>query len=104
MPLLQDPVRLITLVLSVIMLGIVGYGFMSGDVVVWWNNLWAEPWNFVTLADLYISFWLMAIVMFAFSENKLASLPWIIAINVIGSPVFGLWLLLNLPRLRKRMG
>lgn len=104
MSLFSDPARIITLVLSVVMLGIVGYGFAAGDVTRWWADLLAEPWAQVTLADLYISFWLMAVVMFVFSENKLLSLPWIIAINVIGSPVFGLWLLLNLPRLRKRMG
>lgn len=104
MSLFQDPARIIVLILSVVMLGIVGYGFSAGDVTVWWADLMVEPWNQVTLADLYISFWLMAVVMFVFSDNKLVAIPWILAINVIGSPVFGLWLLLNLPRLRKRMG
>lgn len=102
MSLFSDPARLIVLILSVIMLLIVGYGFQAGSLDAFLAAL-NEPWNQVTLADLYISFWLMSVVMFVFSKNKLASLPWIVAINVIGSPVFGLWLLLNLPRLRKRM-
>jgi len=104
MTLFQDRTRVLVLILSVVMLGIVGYGFATGNLDAFLAALRGEAWNQVTLADLYISFWLMAVVMFVFSENKLASLPWIIAINIIGSPVFGLWLLLNLPRLRKRMG
>lgn len=103
MTLLQDIPRLITLILSIIMLAIVAYGFGTGNLDAFLIAM-REPWTQVTFADLYISFWLMSVVMFVFSENKLASLPWIVAINFIGSPVFGLWLLLNLPRLRKRMG
>jgi len=103
MSLFQDIPRLITLILSIVMLLIVGYGFANGDLDAFLTAL-REPWNQVTLADLYISFWLMSVVMFVLSKNKWASLPWIVAINIIGSPVFGLWLLLNLPRLRKRMG
>ena len=103
MTLLQDIPRLITLILSIIMLTIVAYGFATGNLDAFLIAM-REPWTQVTFADLYISFWLMSVVMFVFSENKLASLPWIVAINFIGSPVFGLWLLLNLPRLRKRMG
>jgi len=99
----QDVPRVITLILSVVMVLIVAYGFANGNLDAFLAAL-REPWNQVTLADLDISFWLMSVVMFVFSGDKLASLPWILAINVIGSPIFGLWLLLNLPRLRKRMG
>jgi hypothetical protein len=103
MSFLQNVPHLIVLILSLVMLGIVGYGFAAGDLDAFLLAL-REPWNQVTLADLYISFWLMSVVMFVLSRNKWASLPWIVAINIIGSPVFGLWLLLNLPRLRKRLG
>lgn len=103
MNLAQDPVRLIVLLLSVVMLAIVGYGFASGNFDAFVTALFGEAWNQVTLADLYISFWLMSVVMFVFSPQKWMAVPWIVAINVIGSPVFGLWLLLNLPRLRKAM-
>ena len=103
MNLAQDPARLIVLLLSVVMLGIVGYGFASGHLDAFLADLFSEAWNQVTLADLYISFWLMSVVMFVFSPRKWTAVPWILAINIIGSPVFGLWLLLNLPRLRKAM-
>ena len=103
MSFLQNVPHLIVLILSLVMLGIVGYGFAAGDLDAFLLAL-REPWNQVTLADLYISFWLMSVVMFVLSRNKWASLPWIVAINIIGSPVFGLWLLLNLHRLRKRLG
>ena len=96
------PSQWLALILSVVMLAIVGYGFATGNLDAFLAALGSEAWVQVTLADLYISFWLMSIVMFVFTEKKLHALPWIILINIIGSPVFGLWLLLNLPRLLQR--
>ena len=84
------------------MLGIVGYG-MAAAISTPSSRLCTANLEQVTLADLYISFWLMSMVMFVFSPRKWTAVPWIVAINVIGSPVSGLWLLLNLPRLRKAM-
>ena len=77
MTLFQDPARLIVLVLSVVMLGIVGYGFAAGNLDSFLADLASEAWNQVTLADLYISFWLMSVVMFVFSPRKWTALPWI---------------------------
>ena len=103
MNLAQDPARLIVLLLSVVaMLGIVGYGFASGNLDAFLAALFSEAWNQVTLADLYISFWLMGVVMFVFSPRVDGG-----AVDrgdqYHQQPVFGLWLLLNLPRLRKAM-
>ena len=57
MPFLQNIPQLIVLILSLVMLGIVGYGFGAGNLDAFLTAL-REPWNQVTLADLYISFWL----------------------------------------------
>ena len=89
MNLAQDPARLIVLLLSVVMLGIVGYGFASGNLDAFLAALFSEAWNQVTLADLYISFWLMSVVMFVFSPRKWTAVPWIVAINIIGARFSG---------------
>ena len=87
--------RLLVLVGFVALTGLIVWAFMMGGG---WDEVFAVtamPWGLVTLADLYLGFLLIAVVIFAVEENKLIALAWTIPIFFLGNVWSALWFLLR---------
>jgi len=71
--------------------------FVEGGVIT------GLPWGVVTLADLYLGFILISLVIFLAEPNKLVALAWIVPIFFLGNVWSGLWLVLKAPELARRL-
>jgi hypothetical protein len=58
----------------------------------------SDPWGLVTLADLYLGFLMIAVVI-ALVERPLPAALWIVAALVLGNVVAAAWLALRLGRI-----
>src|SRR5689334_18952212 len=63
----------------------------------------ALPWGVVTLADLYIGFLLLAVLVFLTERNWLFALLWAAPIFVVGNVWAALWFVIRLPQLAKQL-
>ncbi len=63
----------------------------------------AEPWTLVTLIDLYLGFFLIAVVIFAVETSAVARLFWAIPVFFLGNIWSAAWLIVRLPVLVRRM-
>lgn len=63
----------------------------------------ANRWGQVTLADLYLGFFLSAIVIASFEKSPLTAALWILPIPFIGNLWTGIWFLVRLRHLRERL-
>jgi hypothetical protein len=93
-------------VLQAIVLG-VGLAFFA--LVVWaiatasffasFAAITADPWGLVTLADLYLGFLLIGLVIWAVEGPGLRAILIALSILVLGNVVTAIWLAIRLPRL-----
>jgi len=65
--------------------------------------LTSQPWGLVTLTDLYLGFFLSALVIWFFESRPLVALLWILPIPVLGNVWTALWFIIRLAHLRERM-
>ena len=59
-------------------------------------------WGWTALADLYLGFILIAIIIAVFEENKTVALFWIVPLFFLGNIWSALWFVLKLPTLVDR--
>ena len=62
-----------------------------------------EPWSIVSLVDLYLGFFAMAIVIFLFERNTLAALFWAAPIFFLGNLWTAVWLAFRLPAIARAL-
>ena len=79
--------------------GLVVWAIAAGDFSAAMATLTADPWGWVTLADLYLGFVLISVVIFVTEESKPRALLWIVPIFFLGNVVSAAWLALRLGRL-----
>ena len=65
--------------------------------------LMANRWGQVTLADLYLGFFLSAVVIGFFEKSPLVAALWILPIPFIGNLWTGIWFLIRFRYLRDRL-
>lgn len=70
------------------------------EVVV--PELLGQPWGAVTLADLYLGFFLGAVVIVLFERRLWVGLAWALPIFVLGNVWTALWFVVRLPAIRDR--
>ena len=61
------------------------------------------PWGVGMLADLYVGFALMAVIVFLAERSWVSALLWSLPIFVLGNIWTAAWLVLRLPSLARRL-
>lgn len=61
------------------------------------------PWGVATLADLFVGFFLFAVIVFLTERSWLVAALWAAPIFVLGNIWAALWLVIRLPHLAKQL-
>lgn len=86
---------------GLLLLGLILWAIIAGDFGAAGEFLLGKPWGIVTMADLYLGFFLSAVVIFYAEPDKKTALVWLLPIFILGNVVTALWFVLRgLPRLR----
>lgn len=78
------------------------WAVFAADFWLSFDAITADPWGVVTLADLYLGFFLIAIVI-AFFERGMTSIFWILPLPFLGNVWAVIWFVVRLPELRRRL-
>ncbi|MEQ8655779.1 MAG: hypothetical protein RIC24_00535 [Hyphomicrobiales bacterium] len=62
-----------------------------------------DPWGVVSLADLYLGFFIFAAFVFLVDGARPASFAWVIALMFLGNVLAMVWLVLRWPLLMQRL-
>lgn len=90
------------LALTITFIGLVVWAGLNGDFMPEGAAIWSLPWGKVMLADLYLGFLLVSIIVLLIEPIGIA-IPLILAIFLLGNWVSALWLVFRLPTLTKRL-
>jgi hypothetical protein len=101
--------RLLIAVLGVALLGAIFWasmnsGALHGSIFDQGGVMLTLPWGVVTLADLYVGFAFMAIVILIAERSWVWGTLWALPLFVLGNVWAAVWLLVRLPRLAERLG
>jgi hypothetical protein len=91
-------VRLVLLSLAAAFAGLIVWAFIHASFWASFAAITADPWGIVTLADLYLGFVLISVVIVAV-ERSWRALPWVLVLFVLGNIVSAIWVAHRLPRL-----
>jgi len=88
--------KVVTLLGALLMAGVIGYAFRTGDFGAEGAKLLAMPWGIVSLVDLYTGFTLFS-GWIIFREKSLpVTLLWIVAVMTLGAFAMSLYAFLAL--------
>lgn len=65
------------------------------------GDMMSEPWTIVTLIDLYLGFFIAAIVIMITERRLFTGLAWALPVFFLGNIWTALWLVIRLPRMRR---
>lgn len=91
--------QLLPFVAALVLAALIVWAAGAGDFMGFGAVLMSDPWGVVTLADLYIGFFLAALVIWFSHANKLVALLWILPLPVLGNVWTGIWFAIHLPRI-----
>lgn len=74
------------------------HGFTAGDFFADGGMILDNPWGIVSLVDLYVGFIIFSMWIFFREKNIYISIPWMVAIMVLGWLAGSLYVALNLGR------
>ena len=77
----------------VAMAAAVVYGFASGGFGEDFAAVWALPWGKVSLVDLFVGLFLVAVVIIWREREVRRWLPWVVALVFLGNLVTGAYLI-----------
>lgn len=75
--------------------GLLGWAIATGDFLQEGAVLLSLPWGQVTLADLYLGFFLYAVLVFVVERSKLSAALWALPVFVLGNVWAALWFILR---------
>lgn len=95
-------IRIIVAVLGAAFAVMILWAFFAAEFWSSFDAITADPWGLVTLADLYLGFFLTAIVI-AYFERGLRAVLWIVPLPFLGNVWAVIWFVVRLPELRRRL-
>ncbi|MHA6287974.1 hypothetical protein [Maricaulis sp. CAU 1757] len=96
---LRIPIALASLAL----LALIAWAMATGNFSAAGAWLTSDPWGLVTLADLYLGFAFIAVIIAAVERKPLAAVFWITPLFVLGNLWTGVWLVVRGGRLWRRL-
>lgn len=94
--------RTILALLAIGFAGLIWWAIANGNFAEEGNWLVSNPWGIVSLVDLYIGFFLTAIIIAGF-ERPLHAALWILPLPFLGNVWALIWFVLRLPTLWQRL-
>ncbi len=67
------------------------------------NRFMATEWGVVSLVDLYVGFFIFAVIILAFERKLWVGLAWAVPVFFLGNIVTAAWAVVRLPALLKRL-
>ena len=87
----------ILLGLGVLALGaLIIWAIQAGDFSAAGGWLTSDPWGIVTLVDLYLGFFFLAVIIWLFEPNRLIALFFILPLPFLGNVWAGIWVVWRL--------
>jgi hypothetical protein len=83
--------------------GLLGWAIATGDFLQEGAVLLSLPWGQVTLADLYLGFFLYAVLVFVVERSKLSAAFWALPVFVLGNVWAALWFILRWKQIVARL-
>ncbi len=77
----------------------IGWAASSANFFNSFAAVTADPWGLVALADLYLGFLILSVVIWLSEPDRKVALMWIVPIFFLGNVVSALWLMVKLPQL-----
>lgn len=96
--------RIVFTALGLGLAGLIVWASMNANFGASFAAIAADPWGIVSLADLYLGFFLFAGLVFLVDGTKPSSFAWIIALMFLGNVLSVVWVVLRLPLLARRLG
>jgi hypothetical protein len=78
-------------------------GGLHGNLFEQGGAIMALPWGTVAMADLYLGFLLIAVVIFLAERSWVIALLWCAPLPVLGNVWAVVWLIVRLPYLAKQL-
>lgn len=75
-------------------------GRSLGDVL---SAMLADPWTIVTFVDLYLGFFISAVIIMLAERRAAVGLVWALPVFVLGNVWTAIWLALRLPSIARRL-
>lgn len=98
-----SPMRTMTALLGLAFVALIVWAFANADFFASFSAIAGDPWGVVSLADLYLGFFLFAVVIVLFDGWKATTFIWLLLLFMLGNAVAALWLVLRWHELRERM-
>jgi hypothetical protein len=95
--------RLLTAIGGLTLGALIWLAFTTGDFGAAGSWLMSDPWGRVTLFDLYLGFFLLAVIIALFEKRPLRAILWIAPLPVLGNIWAAVWLVFVLPELVRRL-
>ncbi|WP_421784905.1 hypothetical protein [Hyphobacterium sp.] len=83
--------------------GLIWIAISQGDFGAAGAWLISDPWGQVTLLDLYLGFFLIAIVIALFERRLWRAIVWIAPLPILGNIWAAVWFVFALPKLARRL-
>ncbi|MGF1544372.1 MAG: DUF1475 family protein [Parvularculaceae bacterium] len=98
-------IRIILAIGAIALTGAIFWAFGAdgrplGEVL---GALLPEPWFVVSMIDLYLGFFIGAVVIVLFERNKILALAWAAPIFVLGNVVTAAWFVWRAPEIARRL-
>jgi hypothetical protein len=81
----MSAVRAFSVIAVLVMVGIIAFGFISGDFSGEGSQIWGLAWGKVTLVDLYVGLAIFAIWVGSRERNVLTTAIWWVALVCLGN-------------------
>ncbi len=101
-------VRAFAGILGLALLGLILWAFFAkadlhGSFMDQLSVVTALPWGVVSLADLYVGFFLFAVLVFLTERSWLVAAIWAAPVFILGNVWSALWFVVRLPLLARRL-
>ena len=93
--------RILVAVGGLVLAALIVWAVQAGDFSAAGAWLTSDPWGMVTLADLYLGFAILAVLIWVLEPNKRVALLFILPLPVLGNVWAAVWLALRVGRLRR---
>jgi hypothetical protein len=95
--------RLLTAIGGLALGGLIWLAITGGDFGAAGQWLMSDLWGRVTLFDLYLGFFLIAMIIALFENRPMRAILWIAPLPVLGNVWAVIWVIVSLPELARRL-
>jgi hypothetical protein len=100
---MTHPIRLLCIFLAIALTALIGWASWRGDFGAEFAAITAMPWGQVTLADLYLGFFIYGLAVWLVETDLKQKLLWALPILVLGNAWSLIWVAVRWHKIRERL-